>query len=103
MTYDVTARRKDGEKPSQTTNDDDDNSPNKIDVTYTFQLQMYTRSTLSGIYKGLRRGSWFSIPTAQFTRNAITPFLDNRLLRWMMCHVSIRDKEGPYDLYGQLY
>ena len=91
MTYAVAARRKDGEQPSQSTNDDDDNNPNKINVAYAFQLQLYTRSTLSDIYKGLRGGSWFSIPTAQFTRNAITPFLNNCLLRWMIivCEVVV--------------
>jgi len=74
-----------------------------FDVSYALQLQLYTRSTLSDIYKGLRGGSWFSIPAAQFTRNAITPFLDNRLLQWMLCRVSTRQKEEPYELYGQLY
>ena len=92
-----TARKK--SEPAQQTHYD----INTFDVAYAFQLQLYTRSTLSDIYKGLRGGSWFSIPAAQFTRNAITPFLDNRLLQWMMYRVSIRVKDEPYRLYGQLY
>ena len=81
------------------------NTDSKVafDVSYAFQLQLYTRSCLCDIYKGLRGGSWFSIPTAQFTRNAITPFLDNTLLRLLLCLVSIHDKEEPYELYGKLY
>jgi len=74
-----------------------------FDVSYAFQLQLYTRTCLCDIYKGLRGGSWFSIPSAQFTRNAITPFLDNTLLRLVLCLVSVRDKEEPYELYGKLY
>ena len=91
------AMRKHG--PEQPTN----SNSHTLDVAYAFQLQLYTRSTLSDIYKGLRGGSWFSIPAAQFTRNAITPFLDNRLLQWMMCNVSVGVKNEPYRLYGQLY
>jgi hypothetical protein len=86
--------------------DDDDKSEQPIisfDFAYAFQLQLYTRSCLSDIYKGLRGGSWFSVPAAQFSRNAITPFLDNTLLRLLLCSVSVRDKEEPYELYGKLY
>jgi len=79
------------------------NRPVTFDVAYAFQLQIYTRSGLSDIYGGLRSGSWFAIPAAQFTRNAITPFLDNRLLQCMMCSVSVQEKEEPYQLYGRLY
>ena len=84
--------------------DEDDDAPHiRFDFAYAFQLQLYTRSCLSDIYKGLRGGSWFSVPAAQFTRNAITPFLDNTLLRLLLCSVSVLDKEEPYELYGKLY
>jgi len=89
----------------QTVLEDQSNDANPVcfDAGYAFQLQLYTRSCLSDIYKGLRGGSWFSIPNAMFSRNAITPFLDNTLLRLLMCSVSVRDKEEPYELYGKLY
>lgn len=75
----------------------------EFDAAYAFQLQLYTRAGLSDIYKGLCGGSWFSIPVAQFTRNAITPFLDNHLLQLLLCRVPAQDKDEPYQLYGQLY
>jgi hypothetical protein len=89
----------------QATLEDQSNDGNAVgfDTGYAFQLQLYTRSCLSDIYKGLRGGSWFSIPNAMFSRNAITPFLDNTLLRLLMCSVSVREKEEPYELYGKLY
>ena len=77
--------------------------PDSFDVSFALQLQFFTRANLSDIYKGLRGGSWFSIPAAQFTRNAITPFLDNHLLRLLLCCVPVSDKEEPYQLYGRLY
>jgi len=73
------------------------------DIAYVFQLQLYTRSNLSDIYKGLRGGSWFSIPTAYFSWDSINPFLDNRLLQLMICRVSTREKAEPYELYGRMY
>ena len=74
-----------------------------LDAGFAFQLQVYTRSFFCDIYKGLRGGSWFSMPIAQFTRNAITPFLDNTLLRLLLCCVSETEKLEPYKLYGKLY
>ena len=75
----------------------------KMDAPYAFQLQLYTRCNgLSDIYGGLRKGSWFSIPSTQFTRNQITPFLDNRLLHYMLS-LTEAEKHEPYELYGKLY
>mmetsp|Transcript_24367 Transcript_24367/g.57932 ORF Transcript_24367/g.57932 Transcript_24367/m.57932 type:complete len:695 (+) Transcript_24367:219-2303(+) len=73
-----------------------------MDAAYAFQLQLYTRCNLSDIYGGLRKGSWFSIPSTQFTRNQITPFLDNRLLHYML-NLTEAEKHEPYELYGKLY
>ena len=99
-----------------------------MDAAYAFQLQLYTRCNgLSDIYGGFRKGSWFSIPSTQFTRSKsprlcvfaiyklfrtdtyvrkhedqITPFLDNRLLHYML-NLSEAEKHEPFELYGKLY
>ncbi|KAL7546995.1 hypothetical protein ACHAWF_010315 [Thalassiosira exigua] len=78
-------------------------APVSFDVAYGLHLQLFTRSYFSDIYKGLRGGSWFSFPSAQFTRNQITPFLDNQLLKLMLCRVPSCDKYEPYQLYGRIY
>jgi len=75
----------------------------KLDVAYAFQLQLFTRSFLCDIYGGLQKGSWFAMPYSFFTRNSFSPFVDAKLLRWIMCSVSAQGMNCPYEWYGKLY
>uniref|UniRef100_A0A7S4JCU0 Glutamine amidotransferase type-2 domain-containing protein n=1 Tax=Odontella aurita TaxID=265563 RepID=A0A7S4JCU0_9STRA len=76
-----------------------------FDIMYSLQIELYTRAFLCDIYGGLRGGSWFAMPCAYFTRNAISasPFLDARLLRLLMCRLPTEEKMEPYEWYGKLY